>query len=161
MIRLRGQFATLIALFVLLAACGSTAGVARGPELASITPDGLVSALASSELPTVVNIWASWCIPCRSEAPLLRQADEAFDGRVEFIGVAVGDRQDSARDFIAEFGIEFVNYFDEGRAVPASLSRTGVPLTFFFDTEGNLIHSHSGVIDERTLAVNIDELLAR
>jgi cytochrome c biogenesis protein CcmG/thiol:disulfide interchange protein DsbE len=115
----------------------------------------------TSGTPTVVNIWASWCIPCRSEAPLLDTAHDAFGDEVTFIGIAVGDAQIDARSFLAEFGIMFDNYFDRPRNVPAALGRTGVPLTFFFGADGSLVHSHSGVIDERTLAINIDDLLAR
>lgn len=151
----------LLVAIVGLSACGSPNAAVRGPELPTITPDELETLLTTSNLPTVVNIWASWCIPCRSEAPLLRRAHERFDGEVSFIGIAVADQQGAARDFISEFGIGFENYFDRSRSIPASLSRTGVPLTFFFDAQGLLVHVHAGVIDERTLAVNIDELLVR
>lgn len=152
----------LVALLLTAAACASpTPNVDRGPELDVITPDALASTIADAAMPAVVNIWASWCIPCRSEAPLLGLAHEKFDGQVTFIGVSVADSQDGARDFIAEFGIEYANYFDRVRSIPASFGRIGVPITFFFDSDGSMIYAHSGVIDERTLAINIDELLAR
>ncbi len=150
----------LVALLLIVVACGGGGGAPVGPELPEIDPPGLEALLESSGRPAVVNIWASWCIPCRSEAPLLRAAHERFADEVDFIGVAVADRQDPARAFLTEFDLTFDNYFDRSRAVPGSLGRTGVPITFFFDAGGNLVDAHSGVIDERTLALGIDELLA-
>ena len=152
----------LLALLGLLAiACGAGPTVQPGPELPSINSAQFETILAETELPVVVNVWASWCIPCRSEAPLLREAHSTFGDSVQFVGISVADDQSKARAFIAEFGIEFDNYFDRPRAIPGSLGRVGVPITFFFAADGTLVSAHSGVIDERTLAVNIDELLAR
>ncbi|HSR15846.1 MAG TPA: redoxin domain-containing protein [Gemmatimonadales bacterium] len=153
----------LLASVVLLAACSSAAvpldDVAPLPR---ITAPEVRALLEESEVPIVLNVWASWCTPCRSEAPLLRRAhDEAGDG-VRFIGIDVRDDQEDARAFIAEFGLDgFEHYFDESGAVPSDLAGYGVPLTFFFAPGGTLVHLQSGVIDERTLALQIDELLRR
>ncbi len=131
-------------------------------ELPPITHDELISLIQMGGKPAVVNVWASWCIPCRSEAPLLRVANEQLGDQVTFIGVDVQDTQPNARAFIAEFGLTgFDHYFDPRRSVPNELGRTGVPTTFFFDATGTLVSAHSGVIDERTLAASIDELLGR
>ena len=111
--------------------------------------------------PVVVNVWASWCIPCRSEAPLLRSAHTEFGDQVRLVGVDVQDSQASARAFIAEFEIPFENFYDRARLVPAALGGRGVPITYFFSAGGELVSVHSGVIDERTLALNIDEVLRR
>ncbi len=153
--------ALLIGAATLIAACGTAQPTTLGPELQTIDQTQFQALVANGDRPTVVNVWASWCIPCRSEAPLLREAHRTFADRVSFVGVAVSDNQNDARAFISEFGITFDNYFDELRAIPGSLGRVGVPITFFFAADGTLVSAHSGVIDERTLAVNIDELLAR
>lgn len=109
----------------------------------------------------MVNVWASWCGPCRSEAPLLRQAHERYGDRIRFVGIDVQDVQGPALDFLAEFGITYDNFFDPDGAIPASLGGFGVPLTYFFAGGGEQVYLQSGVIDERTLALQIDELLAR
>lgn len=130
--------------------------------LAETTPAEMRSLLAASSRPVVLNIWASWCIPCRSEAPLLRRAQAQFGEVVRFVGVDVEDGQDDARAFIAEFGLEgFEHYFDPGGDVPADLGGFGVPLTFFVAPGGEVVGVHRGVIDERALAFGIDELLRR
>lgn len=152
----------LLATALVATACGNQSAdrtTATG-ELPPTSPAQMEELLAASDRPVVLNVWASWCIPCRSEAPLLRAAHESLGDRVRFIGVDVADDQGAAQEFIAEFGITFENYFDPDRSIPASLSRTGVPLTFFFRPGGELSYAHPGVIDERTLALHIDELLA-
>jgi cytochrome c biogenesis protein CcmG/thiol:disulfide interchange protein DsbE len=120
----------------------------------------MATMLDESERPVVVNIWASWCTPCRSEAPLLRAAAAEYGDRVDFVGVAVRDSQDGARTFIGEFSLTGLeHYFDPTGAVPASVGGRGVPITFFFAPGGDLVRMHSGVIDERTLVLLIDEVL--
>ncbi len=131
------------------------------PPLPPTDAAAMAALLESSTQPVVVNIWASWCIPCRSEAPLIERAYSQFGDEIRFIGVNVADTQSGARQFIAEFGLTFENLFDAARAVPAAFGGSGVPLTFFFAPGGELVHYQPGVIDERTLALQIDELLNR
>lgn len=118
--------------------------------------------LETSDKPVVLNVWASWCIPCRSEAPLLRAANERFGEQIRFVGLDIRDSQTNARAFLDEFGlIGFDHFFDRDGDVAGSLGGQGVPLTFFYRAGGERFLLHFGVIDERTLALNIDELLAK
>ncbi|MDJ0664090.1 MAG: thioredoxin domain-containing protein [Acidimicrobiia bacterium] len=149
-----------IALMSALAACGgSDVDISDVPELAAISGDELIAQLTESNEPVVVNVWASWCVPCRSEAPLLERA--ARQSSVRFIGLNVRDDQQGARSFIAEFfpNAPIEHYMDTSGDIPVELGGTrGVPLTFFFAPGGELIKLHTGVIDERTLALQIDEI---
>jgi len=148
----------------LLAAACSSAAVPTDdvPALPTTDAAAMTALLAASDRPVVLNVWASWCIPCRSEAPLLRQAEAQFGDRVRFVGVATRDEQEAARAFVAEFGLTHLeHFFDSGGSVPGGLGVVGVPHTFFFAAGGALVYHHAGAIDEGALALQIDELLRR
>lgn len=149
---------------LVLVACSPSVDIADVPELPVATSPEIEAVLAASEEPVVLNVWASWCIPCRSEGPLLSRAAREFEDQVRFVGVNVRDTQDGARRFIAEFfpDTPIEHWFDGAGDVPVDLGGSrAVPLTFFYAPGGELVELHTGVLDERTLALQIDELLAR
>ena len=154
---------TVLALIIVGCADGSGAGNEAGtrPDLPPVTAEEFEAHLESIDKPAIVNVWASWCLPCRSEAPILNEAFAEYGDRIEFIGVDVQDSQADAKEFLDEFGLGFDHFFDRDREIPAAYGGIGTPITFFFGPRGELINTHNGVIDERTLAINIDELLAR
>lgn len=154
------RYAVALALALVVAACANSAGRDPG-DLPVTDADHFAAVLNDLDRPAVVNVWASWCVPCRSEAPLLRAAHQEYGDRVAFIGIDVQDDQASARDFISEFGLEFPHYFDRTRSVPASLGGIGVPITYFVDASGQVVDIHTGIIDEAGLVLGIDELLQR
>lgn len=148
---------------LLLAACSGGGGQAASPsipDLPETTAAQFNEHLAGLDRPAVVNVWASWCPPCRSEAPLLDEAYRQYGDRIAFIGVDVQDNQADAKAFLSEFGLaDFDHFFDPDREVPTFYGAIGTPVTFFFGPHGELMTTHNGVVDERTLALNIDELL--
>ncbi len=153
-------------LILLVGACGGAATTESGsdpdtnvPDLPAITATEFEAHIAGIEKPAVVNVWASWCLPCRSEAALLDQAFSRHGHEIEFIGVDVQDNQTDAKAFLAEFGLGFDHFFDRDRQVPNFYGGIGTPITLFFAPGGELVKTHNGVVDERTLALNIDELL--
>lgn len=151
-----------LVLTIILAACGASTietSSAPGVDLPPTTADEFEVHLATLEKPAVVNVWASWCLPCRAEAPLLNAAFEKYGSELVFIGIDVQDNQADAQAFLAEFGLEFDHFFDPKREIANHYAGLGTPITFFFGPGGELIRAHSGVVDERTLALNIDELL--
>ncbi len=152
-----------VLLALVVAACGGAdVDISGIPDLPPMDVAEFQAMLADDPRPAVVNVWASWCVPCRSEAPLLRAANSEFGDRVRFIGVNVQDTQEGAKAFIAEFGLDgFPHVFDPDRRIPSELGGIGVPITYFVAPGGELIDTHVGVIDERTLALGIDELLRR
>lgn len=157
-------FAWVAGLTLTLAACGgaSTVDQAPGeiPDLPETTDEEFTAHLETIDRPAIVNVWASWCLPCRSEAPLLNEAFAEYGDEIEFIGVDVQDNQSDAKEFLAEFGLDFDHFFDRDREIPNAYGGIGTPITFFFAPNGELVTTHNGVVDERTLALNIDELLA-
>ncbi|MFP5333218.1 MAG: TlpA family protein disulfide reductase [Acidimicrobiia bacterium] len=147
-------------LLVFVAACTSPTTSTTAPTLPAIDVEAFEALLASTDRPTVVNLWASWCIPCRSEAPLLREAHARFDGQVRFVGIASEDSPSDSGAFLAEFGILFENYADRPGAIRGHLGAVGLPVTVFVRPGGEIMRTHYGVIDDATLALGIDDLLA-
>lgn len=106
---------------------------------------------------TVVNVWASWCPPCRSEAPVLREvaADTASEG-VWFLGVLYQDEVAPARAFAGRVGMSFPTLLDDG-PLARSLGVRAVPTTFVVDAEGRIRARHFGPITEAQLRVLIED----
>jgi thiol-disulfide isomerase/thioredoxin len=86
--------------------------------------------------PVVVNIWASWCGPCREEAPKLAAAARRFGSRVQFIGVDIQDQREAGQQTIRDFGWPYPSVFDPNEDVKQGLGLLGQPDTLFFDRQG-------------------------
>ena len=151
----------LVAFVFVVAACSPTEAVDVDPPPPT-TADEVTTLLEESTMPVVFNVWASWCVPCRSEAPLLSKASNRYRGEVRLIGLNVRDAPGGAAAFIGEFYLNAVieHFADSDGFIPIGLGGSrGVPLTFFYRPGGELSFLHYGVIDERTLALQIDELV--
>ena len=148
-----------VGLAVALAGCSPN--VATGPNLPLVDLEEFNAVLAESSQPVVVNVWASWCLPCRDEAPLLSSAHDEYGDRVMFLGLAWNDNQPGAREFLAEFDLPFPHYFDFDGVVLAEYGGLGIPRTYFFGPGGELVTTYNGILDAETLRSQIDELLAR
>lgn len=108
----------------------------------------------------VVNIWASWCIPCRDEAPFLERAWRRFRDRdVVFIGIAYLDTDKEAQAFMQEFDITYPNGPDIGTQIAPQYRITGVPETFFVAKDGRLADLEIGPLTEARLVGAIETLL--
>ena len=95
-------------------------------------------ALARIGQPVVINLWASWCGPCRDELPALQAfADEAGD-RVLVLGVASGDGWDAAAWAGIDFGARYPNLFDPDGTLQTALGRSNLPVTLFVAADGSV-----------------------
>lgn len=151
----------LLVLVLAVTACSDGAATTDlGPELATITVDEFEVEIGSSDRPMVVNLWASWCIPCRSEAPLLRQAHATFGDEIRFLGIATEDSPGASLAFLDEFELTFENRSDRPGAIRGHLGAVGLPVTVFIRPGGEILRTHFGVIDDAALALGIDDLLA-
>lgn len=96
--------------------------------------------------PVLLNVWASWCGPCITEAPALASLGKEYAGKVTFVGLDVEDTTSSARAFIAKYGWTFPNVADPTGAVRNGLGFVGQPVTVLFDATGKQVFALSGPI---------------
>ncbi len=108
--------------------------------------------------PVVINFWASWCPPCRDEAPVLAKVAKMYEGRVEFIGVVTNDTPANALAFMKEFGISYANGIDQDN-ISGKYRITGIPETFWIDKQGQLVDHWIGAIDEANLVARTKKLV--
>lgn len=129
-------------------------------RLASITDEDFGGILVELKgTPVVVNIWASWCAPCRTEMPLLERAHREFEGRVVFLGVASQDSPREAGEFLDEVGVTYPNVFDRSGDIGRVLDQRGFPTTYMFDAEGVLRETIVGGVTEPKLAAQLEDLV--
>jgi thiol-disulfide isomerase/thioredoxin len=110
--------------------------------------------------PVVVNIWGSWCGPCRDEAPDLAAAHDEYGDRVQFLGVDILDARASAREFMREFGWTYPSIFDPTAAIRDGLGVLGQPATLFYDDAGNLVEIWPGPIPREELELRLERLVS-
>ncbi|MGQ0843391.1 MAG: TlpA family protein disulfide reductase [Sporichthyaceae bacterium] len=109
--------------------------------------------------PTVVNLWASWCGPCRSEMPALRALSERFGDRVQFLGVNTKDDPTSAAEFLQFFDVAYPELRDTRGGLMARLRIPGLPVTVVTDRDGRVAYRKIGEFDQAELTRQIEQLL--
>lgn len=114
---------------------------------ASETRPGVTIADFKDGTPKLLNIWASWCLPCIAEAPHLESLKEAG---VEIIGVAIRDKREDVDEFLATHGNPYSRIgADDISALQLEIGSSGVPESFVIDGEGNIVHQHIGDVRAR------------
>jgi cytochrome c biogenesis protein CcmG, thiol:disulfide interchange protein DsbE len=99
--------------------------------------------------PAVVNVWASWCGPCRFEFPHFQQAAAAYGKRVAFLGIDSEDSDEAASTFLAEEPVPYPSYTDPDKDVADSIGASlGLPDTAFYDRDGELVYLKQGPYDD-------------
>jgi len=112
--------------------------------------------------PVVVNMWASWCDPCRFELPFLQREAVRRGARVAFLGINVNDERGAAREMAARFPMPYPSFEDPRSNLSARYRSRGLPTTAFYDARGKLVIVHQGVFpSEAKLAEAIDRYAIR
>lgn len=106
--------------------------------------------------PVVVNVWASWCVPCRQEFPSLQKISARYGKRVAFLGVNSEDSSDAAATFLKEAPVPYPSYSDPDKDIYDSVDGYGFPNTAFYDRSGELVFLHKGQYsDEAALEADV------
>ena len=109
----------------------------------------------------MVDFWASWCPPCRQEAPDLAKVYlEYQDRQVEFVGVDIWDDAGSAQGYLDEFQVPYPNGVDAQGTIAIAYGVRGIPEKFFVGPDGTIIKKFVGPIKAADLRVVLDDLLA-
>ncbi len=136
----------------------NTDDVALGFTLATL--DGqqfdLATHFSDDGRPVVLNLWASWCAPCRAEMPVIDTAAKRHPD-VAFVGVAVQDSVEDAETFATEIGVSYIIAFDD-ESVENAYPVLGLPATFFISADGTIAKRHFGIVTVDSLDDDIAEL---
>ena len=108
----------------------------------------------------LVNVWASWCVPCRNEAPAL----ESFyrdhrGGDFEILGIDTQETDDGGRGFVSDFGLTYPQLHDGEGTYADDLKTTGVPENFLVDPDGTLALAQRGPVDARFLREQVGPMI--
>jgi cytochrome c biogenesis protein CcmG/thiol:disulfide interchange protein DsbE len=120
---------------------------AGGPGLSLACFGGSTLDLAQAPgVPTVLNLWASWCGPCRAELPLFQQLSESAGEQVRVLGVDSQDGVPQGASFADDAGLTFPSAFDGDGSLAAELGLRGLPHSVFLAPDGSVVHVEAGEI---------------
>ena len=130
-----------------------------GPLTDELRPALADDRLALDELrgmPVVLNFWASWCPPCRSEAPLLERKWRSLRSQgVVMLGLNMQDLTGDAGDFMREFRVSYPNVRDQSDAVAIDWGVAALPETFFIDARGRVVGHVIGAVSDSQLRAGV------
>ena len=161
---LGGEDATPSTTFADLSSLAGDAPAANdvAPDFTVPTLDGadftLSRHLAEDGRPVFLNLWASWCFPCRAEMPDIDAAAEAHPD-VEFVGVAVQDSTADATEFAREIGVRYTIGFDEDDMVEDGYPALGMPSTYLISSDGFILDVIIGAITADDITTFLSENL--
>lgn len=131
------------------------------PDVELVPIDGGEAiSLADIEGPAVVNLWATWCAPCRREIPDFEAVHRSRGDQVRFVGINIGEDVDDAVAFLDEVGASYDQFLDSAGFVVTELRTATMPVTLVLAADGTISTKHLGPMDQDDLDDAIDAALA-
>jgi cytochrome c biogenesis protein CcmG/thiol:disulfide interchange protein DsbE len=145
-----GGLSRFLLLIAVLVACDSTpVGPYEGQQAPSLRgttlSGGAVDLSALQGKPTVVVFWASWCGPCRKEAPSVVRVAQSYGDRVHIVGINAGEDLGTAKRAAQAWGMTWPVVTDGDRSLQKRFAVQGVPLVLILDAQGRVRHRNNGV----------------
>lgn len=132
------------------------------PRFALQTLDG--KTITSESLrgkPTLINFWATYCVPCKYEHDILQQAARRYGDRVNFLGILYQDTPEAAREYVKKTVNLYPHLIDPDAGLAIELGVTGVPESFFIGADGIIEHKQVGVVTPELVTNTLGRLLEK
>jgi len=136
---------------------GEETGGLPALSLPCLTTPGRTNFATLGGKPTLVDLWASWCGPCREEMPVLQAGYAKVAGRVHFVGVDTSDDPAAAADYLPPVGVTYPQLVDADAKLLAYTRVPGLPVTLLLDANGDEVARHVGALTPTDLARLLDQ----
>ena len=123
-------------------------------------PSRTISLASLRGKPVVINFWASWCDPCRAEAPEFARTAKSYGSRVHFLGMAILDGRDAGLAYMAKYKVPYPSVRDVRGETSKDYGVTGVPETVFIDARGVIVAHYIGAFKNGQLGPVVRDLIA-
>jgi len=162
-----GVAITLALVAVLFVGLGKDPAEIRSPLIGKPAPEFALKAVGSGQMidiaslrgkPVVLNFWATWCVPCYQEHPVLVQNAQMIPN-VQFIGVVFNDTEDKINAFLRERGSAYPTLLDEQGKTAIEYGVGGVPETYFLNRQGVIVAKFTGPMTTEILQSNVAKAL--
>lgn len=153
---LKGIITIVVCAFIALCYFALPSPIKGEIQIGQVLPEAALSGLsvADSNLsayrgkPLIINVWASWCGPCRDEMGSLQQLSLKVGGKqLNVIGISTDDYREKASEFLQQSGTTFPNFIDKDLVLEKMLGANRIPLTLLVDAEGKVIDKINGSHD--------------
>jgi len=157
-------------LAILIANLGRDPHAIESPLVGRAAPDFTLSPVGGGEpvslaalrgRPVVLNFWATWCVPCYQEHPVLVATAQALGDEVRFVGVVYEDDEANVREWLRRQGSSYATLFDPDGKTAIAYGVFGVPETYFIDAQGTIVSKYVGPLDGATLQARLSSLRRR